>query len=146
MNYSVPFILIIVVAAASLAACDSGNEPSVEIEDIIQGSGEEAAGSDVVTIEYIGMFEDGEVFDSSAQWGPLRFQLESRMIYDPPEARNGRVIPGLSRGMPGMKVGGVRRITIPPELAYGRNGDETGTIPPDATLVFEVELIALDKA
>lgn len=139
------FTLYAVLASSLFAACDSGNEPSVEIEDVVVGTGEEAAGSDVVTIEYVGMFEDGDVFDSSDQWGPLRFQLESRMIYDPPEARTGRVIPGLSVGMPGMKVGGLRRITIPPELAYGRNGDETGVIPPNATLIFEVELIAVEK-
>lgn len=138
--------LFCVALLVPVSACDSGNEAGVEIEDLIVGTGEEAAGRAVVTIEYTGMFEDGDIFDSSDQWGPLRFQLESRMIFDPPEARAGRVIPGLAQGVPGMKVGGIRRVTIPPELAYGRTGDETGTIPPNATLVFEVELLAVQES
>ncbi len=145
MSRVLRLFIFVSLSASLFMACDSGNEPNVEIEDIVVGDGEEATGRDVVTVEYVGMLEDGDVFDSSEQWGPLRFQLESGMIHGLPEGRSGRVIPGLIQGMRGMKVGGIRRITIPPELAYGRNG-VPGAIPPNATLVFEVELIAVEKA
>lgn len=133
--------------AAPLAACDSGNEPEVKIEDLVVGDGEEASDRDVVVVDYVGLLADGTVFDSSEEWGALQFQLQTGIIYGLPEGQSGRVIPGLIEGVDGMKVGGVRVITIPPELAYGRSGYVTGdgvvVIPPSATLLFEVELLGV---
>ena len=99
-------------------------------EDLILGTGAAAeAGKDVV-VHYVGRLADGTQFDSSrARRDPLDFALGA-----------GDVIKGLDEGVPGMKVGGKRRLTIPPELAYGDQG-LAGTIPPKATLVFEVELL-----
>lgn len=136
-------VLLIVVFPCVLLACDSGSEPEVHIEDLVIGGGAEADGRDVVTIDYVGTLENGVEFVNSEEWGPLRFQLESGVIYGLPEGQSGRVIQGLIQGVTGMKVGGLRRITIPPELGYGR--EDNGTIPPNSTLVFEVELVAVDE-
>lgn len=138
-------VLSLIITASVLAACDSGNEPEVDIEDLVVGEGLEAEGRDIVTIEYVGMLEDSVEFDSSEEWGPLQFQLDSGIIYGLPEGESGRIIEGLTQGVPGMKIGGLRRITIPPELAYGRSG-VPGAIPPNATLIFEVELVDVEKA
>jgi FKBP-type peptidyl-prolyl cis-trans isomerase len=99
-------------------------------EDLVVGSGATAeAGQDVV-VHYVGRLADGTQFDSSrARRDPLDFSLGA-----------GDVIKGLDEGLPGMKVGGKRKLTIPPELAYGDQG-LAGIIPPQATLVFEVELL-----
>lgn len=137
------YVFLIVVSSGLLVACDSGNEPEVHIEDLVIGGGAEANGRDIVTIDYVGTLKDGVEFVNSADWGPLRFQLESGIIYGLPDGQSGRVIQGLIQGVPGMRVGGVRRITIPPELGYGR--EDNGTIPPNSTLIFEVELVAIDE-
>lgn len=99
-------------------------------EDIVVGSGATAeAGQDVV-VHYVGRLADGTQFDSSrARRDPLDFALGA-----------GDVIKGWDEGIEGMKVGGKRRLTIPPALAYGDQGCG-GVIPPEATLVFEVELL-----
>jgi FKBP-type peptidyl-prolyl cis-trans isomerase len=99
-------------------------------EDLVIGSGARAeAGSDVV-VHYVGWLESGQQFDSSrARRDPLDFALGA-----------GDVIKGWDEGITGMKVGGKRKLTIPPELAYGEHGCG-GVIPPQATLVFEVELL-----
>jgi FKBP-type peptidyl-prolyl cis-trans isomerase FkpA len=101
-------------------------------EDLIVGNGATAeAGQDVV-VHYVGRLADGKQFDSSrARRDPLDFALGA-----------GDVIKGWDQGIPGMKVGGKRRLTIPPELAYGQHG-LAGVIPPQATLVFEVELLEI---
>jgi FKBP-type peptidyl-prolyl cis-trans isomerase len=101
-------------------------------EDLVLGRGATAeAGQDVV-IHYVGRLADGKQFDSSrARRDPLDFALGA-----------GELIKGLDEGVPGMKVGGKRRLTIPPELAYGDEG-LAGVIPPKATLVFEVELLSI---
>lgn len=134
----------LLLAALLLAACDTGSEPEVQIEDLVVGDGETATDRDIVIVEYVGTLADGTIFDSSEKWGPLRFQLQTGVIYSLPEGQSGRVIQGLIEGVPGMKIGGVRLITIPPELAYGRTG-VAGVIPPDETLVFEIELIGVLK-
>jgi FKBP-type peptidyl-prolyl cis-trans isomerase len=136
------FALLVALAALSQSTGCSSTEVDVEIEDLVVGRGEVADERKIVTIEYVGMLRSGDVFDSSETWGPLRFQLETGVIYNLPEGRTGRVIEGLHRGVYGMRVGGHRRITIPPEMAYGRTG-VPGTIPPNATLIFEVKLIAV---
>jgi FKBP-type peptidyl-prolyl cis-trans isomerase len=99
-------------------------------EDLVLGTGAAAeAGKDVV-VHYVGRLEDGTQFDSSrARDEPLDFPLGA-----------GHMIQGWEQGLPGMKVGGRRRLVIPPWLAYGDKG-LGGIIPPHATLVFEVELL-----
>lgn len=98
---------------------------------IKEGKGEVAKVGQRVTVHYTGKFLDGKVFDSSKLHGqPFSFRLGA-----------GEVIRGWDEGVAGMKVGEVCELTIPSELAYGKRG--VGPIPPDATLVFEVELIAV---
>ena len=106
-------------------------ENGLIIEDIIIGKGEEAKDFNKVIVNYTGRLEDGSIFDSSLKPGrsPFTFTLGS-----------GSVIKGWDLGVKGMKVGGKRKLTIPSELGYGSRG-AGGVIPPDATLIFEVELI-----
>ncbi|MDF7675211.1 FKBP-type peptidyl-prolyl cis-trans isomerase [Neisseriaceae bacterium ESL0693] len=103
------------------------------IEDIQTGTGKEAAKGQEITVHYTGWLEDGTVFDSSvSRKQPLSFTLGV-----------GMVIAGWDQGFDGMKEGGKRKLTIPPQLAYGKRG-AGGVIPPDATLIFEVELLKVD--
>lgn len=100
------------------------------VEDLVLGEGTEAGVRDEVTVHYTGWLTDGQKFDSSHdRHSPFSFTLG---VY--------QVIQGWDEGVQGMKVGGKRKLTIPPELGYGRQG-AGGVIPPNATLVFEVELL-----
>ena len=100
------------------------------IEDLIVGSGAEASAGQEVTVHYTGWLTNGTKFDSSKDRDdPFVFPLGG-----------GRVIRGWDEGVQGMKIGGKRKLTIPPELGYGARG-AGGAIPPNATLVFEVELL-----
>lgn len=100
------------------------------IEDIIKGEGAEASVGKTVSVHYTGWLDDGSVFDSSHdRRETFSFRLGTF-----------QVILGWDEGVQGMKVGGVRKLTIPPDLGYGRQG-AGDVIPPDATLVFEVELL-----
>ncbi len=103
----------------------------LELEDIVEGTGEEAVAGRVVEVHYVGVsWQSGEQFDASWDRGStFKFGLGK-----------GQVIPGWDQGVAGMKVGGRRRITIPPNLAYGKRG-AGGVIGPDETLVFVVDLI-----
>jgi len=105
----------------------------LEIETIVEGSGVESKVGDNLTVHYTGMLEDGTKFDSSVDRGtPFNFILGI-----------GQVIEGWEKGMEGMKVGEKRKLTIPPEYAYGERG-VPGVIPPNATLIFEVELLEIN--
>jgi len=103
------------------------------IEELVTGDGAEAAAGQEVTVHYTGWLTNGTKFDSSKDRDdPFVFPLGG-----------GRVIRGWDEGVQGMKIGGKRKLTIPPDLGYGARG-AGGVIPPNATLVFEVELLATD--
>ncbi len=103
----------------------------LEIEDITEGEGTEAAAGDTLTMQYVGVnYSNGEEFDSSWDAGePFTFQIGA-----------GSVIPGWDQGIVGMKVGGRRQLIIPPDLGYGAQGSPPD-IPPNETLVFVVDLL-----
>lgn len=104
----------------------------LKIRDIECGEGEEAVPGATVSVHYVGTLDSGEQFDSSRERNqPFQFALGS-----------GQVIPGWDEGIQGMKVGGVRELTIPPDLGYGAAGSPP-VIPPNATLHFEVELLEI---
>ena len=104
----------------------------LQIEDQVVGTGAEAVKGKQVSVHYTGWLTDGTKFDSSKDSGrPFGFALG-----------RGQVIQGWDDGVAGMKVGGKRKLTIPPELGYGPAG-ASGVIPPNATLVFEVELLGV---
>ena len=106
--------------------------PDVAVQEIEIGKGIEALSFAVVDVHYTGKLEDGTVFDSSVERGkPFQFTLGT-----------GQVIPGWDIGVRGMKLGGKRVLKIPPALAYGKNG-VGGVIPPNATLIFDIEVVAL---
>lgn len=101
----------------------------LKIEDTQVGSGDEVKSGDTIVIHYKGTLENGTQFDSSYDRGqPFETQIGV-----------GRLIKGWDQGIPGMKVGGKRKLTIAPELGYG--SQDMGSIPPNSTLIFEVELI-----
>jgi FKBP-type peptidyl-prolyl cis-trans isomerase len=104
------------------------------VEDVREGTGAAAAKGKLISVHYRGRFPDGKEFDNSYDRGqPIEFLLGS-----------GKVIKGWDQGLEGMKVGGKRRLTIPPDLAYGARGTAPDKlIPPNATLVFDVELVGV---
>ena len=107
---------------------DSG----LEYENTKEGDGAEAKAGQKVSVHYTGTLTDGSKFDSSRDRGrPFEFTLGV-----------GQVIKGWDEGVAGMKVGGQRMLTIPPELGYGSRG-ASGVIPPNATLIFDVELLGV---
>ncbi len=106
----------------------------LKIEDTKKGSGDAVKAGDTVTVDYTGWLTDGTKFDSSLDSGqPFQFQVGG-----------GQVIQGWDQGLVGMKVGGTRKLIIPPDMGYGAQGAGGGVIPPNATLVFEVKLISID--
>jgi FKBP-type peptidyl-prolyl cis-trans isomerase len=102
-----------------------------KIDELVAGKGPEAVRGKTVEVHYTGWLPDGKQFDSSVGGAPFSFRLGA-----------GEVIEGWDRGVAGMKVGGKRKLTLPPELAYGARGAPPD-IPPNTTLVFEVELLAV---
>ncbi len=142
-------VVIALLATISIGGCgDSAGSPTqkpvtsgastasttpvatnLKIEDLVVGTGPAAKKGDRVTVDYTGWLTDGTKFDSSLDRNqPFTFTLGS-----------GQVIAGWDQGVAGMMAGGKRRLTIPPELGYGAKGAGK-TIPPNATLVFEVEM------
>jgi peptidylprolyl isomerase len=105
--------------------------PELQITDIIEGSGEEVREGATITAHYTGaLCKDGTIFQSSLDMGsPLTFGLS-------------QVIPGWTKGVPGMKVGGTRRLIIPSQMAYGPVR-AAANIPPNSDLVFDIELVAI---
>ena len=105
------------------------------IEDIEVGKGTEAKGrGQTAIVHYSGFLTDGSKFDSSLDRNePFSFPIDSQMV-----------IKGWDQGIIGMKVGGKRKLTIPPELGYGERG-AGGVIPPNATLIFEIELLEISE-
>ena len=107
---------------------DSG----LSITELSVGKGPEAIAGNKVSVNYRGTLENGKEFDTSYGRGPFSFPLG-----------RGQVIKGWDEGVAGMKVGGKRKLIIPPDLAYGARG-AGNVIPPNATLVFEVELLEIN--
>lgn len=129
-------------SATGVESTDLATKPSIEVpggpppksletRDIVAGDGRVAAAGDTLTVQYVGVsYKTGEEFDSSWKAGePFTFQLGA-----------GMVIPGWDQGLEGMKVGGRRELTIPPDLAYGAQGSPPA-IGPDETLVFVIDLV-----
>ena len=122
---------------SSSDGCEEGQvvetDSGLEYEELECGDGDEVARGDVISVHYTGTLEDGTEFDSSRGGDPVSFALES-----------GSLIEGWVEGIPGMKEGGRRKLTIPPDLGYGESGFPPA-IPPDATLVFDVEVVAIEE-
>jgi FKBP-type peptidyl-prolyl cis-trans isomerase len=129
-----------VAPAPSAAASTPGDDlgpmlPGVEKEDVVVGSGPEAKKGDRVSVHYTGTLLDGTKFDSSVDRGvPFEFTIGER-----------QVIEGWEIGVVGMKKGGKRKLKIPPHLAYGITGSPP-KIGPDATLLFDIELLEIIPA
>ncbi len=121
-------------SAATQAAASQTITPAsgLQITDEVIGTGAEAKTGDTVSVDYTGTLTDGTKFDSSLDRGaPFDFTIGA-----------GSVIKGWDEGVVGMKVGGKRKLTIPPDLAYGAAG-RPPVIPPNATLIFEIQLVAI---
>lgn len=142
---SVPVLALTLGLGAGPVACKAGStkEPpaagviapassGLVVQEIKVGEGAQALPGKVVSVSYTGTLTDGSKFDSTADHGgqPIQFLLGT-----------GKVIKGWDQGIDGMKVGGRRKLTIPPRLAYGERG--MGPIPPNTTLVFDVELMGV---
>ena len=135
--------IVVLALAIALAACGSDEKKTSAIPTVVgeptvtatglhmidtqAGSGAEAKEGDTITVQYTGYLEDGTIFDGPAiHGGPVQFALSG-------------LIPGWQEGIPGMKAGGKRRLIIPSDLGYGEAGQ--GQIPPNATLIFDIELL-----
>lgn len=130
-------VLLTAGGGASMAQSESGGsnaevttDSGLKYVDLVVGTGREAAVGNLATVHYTGWLTNGKKFDSSVdRREPFSFPLGG-----------GKVIRGWDEGVVGMKVGGKRKLTIPPQLGYGARG-AGGVIPPNATLVFDVELL-----
>tara|TARA_B100001996_G_scaffold380110_1_gene366987 strand:+ start:720 stop:1136 length:417 start_codon:yes stop_codon:yes gene_type:complete len=127
------FTLVIVLITASCSKEEQIMSNGLVIEDIKVGEGKEVEKYNIVTVNYTGLLEDGTKFDSSLNPGrtPFRFTVGAK-----------QVIKGWDEGLIGMKVGGKRKLTIPPELGYGSR--DNGPIPANSTLIFEIDLLGIE--
>ena len=136
---SIAMIGVMLMAFFTVFGCNEKKEGKMVngmlLVDNVVGEGLEAEKFDILTVHYTGKLEDGTVFDSSKNPGrdPFRFTVGV-----------GQVIQGWDKGFVGMKIGGTRTLTIPSEMGYGARG-AGDAIPPNATLIFEVELLEVDK-
>ena len=123
-------ILVLITGCSKEEAIVNGE---LIIEDLAVGEGAEAEKNSIVTVNYTGSLTDGTKFDSSLNPGrrPFRFTIGA-----------GQVISGWDEGVPGMKVGGKRKLTIPPNMGYGNQ--DMGVIPPNSTLIFEIDLLIVE--
>lgn len=127
---------LMIVSVMLLAACGgdmgpSSSDGSLVVQDLVVGTGATAVAGDTLTVHYVGTLTNGSKFDSSYDRNqPYTFRLGA-----------GAVIAGWDQGVTGMRVGGKRRLTIPPNLAYGNQA--VGSIPPNSTLVFEIDLLSI---
>jgi FKBP-type peptidyl-prolyl cis-trans isomerase FkpA len=138
--------VLAVMIAGFFAGCGGDSSPAAptlnvpfSTTDLRVGTGADAVAGKRLTVNYAGWLYDpnqsshkGALFDTSVNRSPFSFVLGA-----------GGVIRGWDQGIVGMKVGGVRQLVIPPELAYGAQGAGNGAIPPNATLLFEVELLGV---
>jgi FKBP-type peptidyl-prolyl cis-trans isomerase len=135
------WLALAIPASAQDPAAPPAPEAVLQVTDILAGIGDEALPGMIVIVHYTGWLHDpsardgrGKQFDSSRdRRQPFSFPLGA-----------GRVIQGWDQGVPGMRVGGIRRLQIPPELGYGQRSVGKGQIPPNSTLLFEIELLAVE--
>ena len=131
-RYLAAFALMSLIACGGDSGTGATTGGTLVTEDLVVGTGATAVNGDSVTVHYIGTLTNGQKFDSSYDRG---------QPYGPIRLGAGQVIPGFEQGIVGMRIGGKRRITIPPSLGYGNQPN--GPIPANSTLVFDVDLIAI---
>jgi len=140
MKKIIIILVLLVVIGTAVYIFSSGKNPKqntmnkqgVQIEILKEGMGAVAKNGDTVSVHYTGILENGTKFDSNVDRGiPFEFTLGA-----------GQVIKGWDIGVEGMKIGEKRKLTIPSNLAYGPNG-AGGVIPPNASLIFEIELLSI---
>lgn len=128
-------LIIIIFTLIAISGCSKGGKEIItssglKYTEIKEGSGTAATNGKKVMVHYVGTLENGKVFDSSLNTNqPLNFILGS-----------GEMVPGFDEGILNMKVGGRRKLVIPPNLAWGPEGAQ-GVIPPNATVIFDIELL-----
>ena len=132
INWQIPVMIVMIL----IAGCSKDKEAmngELIIEDLKVGEGSEVVKYNIVTVNYTGWLTDGTKFDSSLNPGrsPFRFTVGG-----------GQVIKGWDEGLIGMKAGGKRKLTIPPSMGYGNQ--EMGVIPPNSTLIFEIDLLIIE--
>ena len=132
LKWQIPALTLFMLMAGCSKE-DKVMDGDLTIEDIIVGEGTEAVKHSIVTVNYTGWLEDGSKFDSSLNPGrePFRFTVGA-----------GQVIQGWDQGIPGMKIGGKRKLTIPPSMGYGNR--DNGAIPANSVLIFEVDLLVVE--
>jgi len=132
LKWQIPTLTLFMLMAGCSKE-DKVMDGELTIEDIIVGEGAEAVKHSIVTVNYTGWLEDGSKFDSSLNPGrePFRFTVGA-----------GQVIQGWDQGIPGMKIGGKRKLTIPPSMGYGNR--DNGAIPANSVLIFEVDLLVVE--
>ena len=132
INWQIPVMIVMIL----IAGCSKDKEAmngELIIEDLKVGEGSEVVKYNIVTVNYTGWLTDGTKFDSSLNPGrsPFRFTVGG-----------GQVIKGWDEGLLGMKVGGKRKLTIPPSMGYGNQ--DMGVIPSNSTLIFEIDLLIIE--